>query len=65
MCRGKKICSSPDLAKEFNDSFQDFAAIDKDLLLFTSPFILNSDEAPEELQQGLIELQCDNECRSR
>lgn len=53
------------LASEFNDRFRDFAAIEKEILLFTSPFSVDPDEAPENLQLELIELQCDNECRSR
>jgi len=53
------------LTSEFNDRFRDFAAIEKEILLFTSPFSMDPDEAPENLQLELIELQCDNECRSR
>lgn len=53
------------LAEEFQQRFRDFAAIEKDITLFTSPFSVDADDAPDHLQLELIELQCDAECRSR
>ncbi|KAK3568677.1 hypothetical protein QTP86_012873 [Hemibagrus guttatus] len=48
-----------------NDRFRDFAAIEKDIILFSSPFSVDPDDALEHLQLELIELQCDAEYRSR
>ncbi|XP_068107468.1 general transcription factor II-I repeat domain-containing protein 2-like [Hyperolius riggenbachi] len=53
------------LAEEFKRRFQDFAAIEKEISLFSSPFSVDPDDAPEQLQLELIELQCDSELRSR
>ncbi|KAJ8377977.1 hypothetical protein AAFF_G00249670 [Aldrovandia affinis] len=40
-------------------------AIEKKITLFSSPFSVDPDDAPDHLQLELIELQCDAECRSR
>ncbi|KAJ8358030.1 hypothetical protein AAFF_G00042690 [Aldrovandia affinis] len=53
------------LAEEFQQRFRDFAAIEKEITLFSSPFSLDPDDAPDHLQLELIELQCDAKCRSR
>ena len=53
------------LADEFQRRFQDFATIEKDIMLFSSPFSVDPDNAPGNLQLELIELQSDNEIRSR
>ncbi|XP_063781329.1 general transcription factor II-I repeat domain-containing protein 2A-like [Pseudophryne corroboree] len=53
------------LAEEFQQRFHDFAAIEKEITLFSSPFSVVPDNAPDHLQLELIELQCDVECRSR
>lgn len=53
------------LAGEFKRRFQDFAAIEKEIRLFSSPFSTDPDDAPDQLQLELIELQCDSESRSR
>ncbi|GAA6101798.1 general transcription factor II-I repeat domain-containing protein 2B-like [Tachysurus ichikawai] len=47
------------LAEEFRQRFPDFAAIEKELMLFSSPFSVDPDDATEHLQLELIELQCD------
>ena len=52
------------LPSDFNDRFRDFAAIEKNIVIH-SPFIVDPNETPKNLQLELIELQCDNECRSR
>ncbi|KAF7252395.1 Serine/threonine-protein kinase 24 [Varanus komodoensis] len=44
---------------------EDFAAIEKEITLFSSPFSVDPDDAPDHLQLELIELQCDAECHSR
>ncbi|XP_073807411.1 general transcription factor II-I repeat domain-containing protein 2-like [Danio rerio] len=53
------------LSVEFNKRFQDFAVIEKDMLLFSSPLSADPDNAPPRLQLELIELQCDYECRGK
>ncbi|XP_072274649.1 general transcription factor II-I repeat domain-containing protein 2A-like [Pyxicephalus adspersus] len=50
------------LAGEFKRRFQDFAAIEKEISLFSSPFSVDPDDAPDQLQ---LELHCDSELRSR
>ncbi|KAK3542811.1 hypothetical protein QTP70_003071 [Hemibagrus guttatus] len=40
------------------ERFRDFAAIEKDIILFSSPFSVDPDDALEHLQLELIELQC-------
>uniref|UniRef100_K7GDH0 SPIN-DOC-like zinc-finger domain-containing protein n=1 Tax=Pelodiscus sinensis TaxID=13735 RepID=K7GDH0_PELSI len=52
------------LAGEFKPRFQDFAAIEE-VSLFSSPFSVDPDDAPDQLQLELIELHCDSELRSR
>ena len=53
------------LAEEFQQRLQDFAAIEKEITVFSSPFSVVPDNAPDHLQLELIELQCYAECRSR
>nr|XP_049594684.1 general transcription factor II-I repeat domain-containing protein 2 [Syngnathus scovelli] len=53
------------LAVEFQQRFKDFAAIEKEITMFSSPFSMDPDNAPDHLQLELIELQCDDKCRSR
>ena len=43
--------------KEFSSRFQDFRSQETNLLIFSSPFDINVDQPPEELQMELIELQ--------
>jgi len=52
------------LAEEFKARFQDFAAIEKEITLFFSPFSVDTDDVPNQLQLELIELQCDTESRN-
>ena len=52
------------LTEEFQQHFQDFAAIEK-ITLFSSPFSMVPGNVPDHLQLELIERQCDAECRSR
>uniref|UniRef100_A0A096MCI3 HAT C-terminal dimerisation domain-containing protein n=1 Tax=Poecilia formosa TaxID=48698 RepID=A0A096MCI3_POEFO len=53
------------LAEEFQQRFRDFAAIEKEITIFSAPFSVVPDDAPYDLQLALIELQCDAESRSR
>ncbi|KAF7248892.1 PRKC apoptosis WT1 regulator protein, partial [Varanus komodoensis] len=50
---------------QFYLSFSTNPAIEKEITLFSSPFSVDPDGAPDHLQLELIELQCDTECRSR
>ena len=43
--------------KEFSNRFQDFRSRETNLRIFSSPFDADVDQAPEELQMELIELQ--------
>ncbi|CAH2273969.1 Hypothetical predicted protein [Pelobates cultripes] len=49
------------LAGEFKRRFQDFAAIEKEISLFSSPFSVDPNDAPDQLQLELNELHCDSE----
>ena len=53
------------LAEEFQQRIQDFAAFEKEITLFSSPFSVVPDNAPDHLQLELIELQCHAKGRSR
>ena len=53
------------LSAEFNECFRDFAAIEMDMLLLSSPFSVDPYDASPQLQLELIEMQCDNECHGR
>ena len=53
------------LAQEFQQSFRDFAVIEKEITLFSSSFSVDPDDAPDRLQLEVIELQCDAQCRSQ
>ncbi|XP_027140791.1 general transcription factor II-I repeat domain-containing protein 2 [Larimichthys crocea] len=48
-----------------NVASEDFAAIEKEIAIFSSPFSVDTDDVPDHLQLELIELQCDAESRSR
>lgn len=53
------------LAEEFKQRFRDFAAIEKEITLFSSPFSVDTDDVPDYLQLEVIELQCDAEIRGQ
>ena len=53
------------LAEKFKAHFQDFAAFEKEISLFSSPFSVDTEYVPNHLQLELIELQCDTESRNR
>ncbi|KAG9266202.1 general transcription factor II-I repeat domain-containing protein 2-like [Astyanax mexicanus] len=50
------------LITEFNQRFQDFAAIEEDIQVFSSPFCVDVEGVQEELE--LIKLQCDDTLHS-
>lgn len=62
---GKYATAIASLSAEFNRRFNDFAVIEQDLLLFSCPFSMDSDDAPHQLQLELIDMQCNDELRSR
>ena len=53
------------LAEEFKAHFPEFATIERESTLFSSPFSVDPDDVPNHLQLELIELQCDTESRNR
>ncbi|KAK3559088.1 hypothetical protein QTP86_003361 [Hemibagrus guttatus] len=61
---GRYAADISSLAEEFQQRFRDFAAIEKEITLFSSPFSVDPDDAPDHLQLDLIEMHCDVECRS-
>ncbi|XP_045890108.1 transmembrane protein 132C [Micropterus dolomieu] len=52
------------LSAQFNGHFQDFATLKKDMGLFSSPYSMDLDDVPHQMQMELTELQCD-ELRGR
>lgn len=48
------------LAEEIKQCFQDFEAFQKHIVLFSSPFSADPDNAPDQLQLELTDLQCDS-----
>lgn len=53
------------LSDQFNMRFQDFVIIEKDIIFFLSPFSMDPDDAPYQLQLEFIGLQCDDVSRSK
>lgn len=49
------------VAEEFRQRFQDCPAIKKDIAFLSSPFSVDTDDVPDQLQLELIELRCDAE----
>lgn len=52
------------LAEEFKQRFRDITATEKEIMLFSSPFSVDPDDALDQLQLECTELQCDSKCRS-
>ena len=46
------------LRHEFDNRFMVFIELEKDFVLFRSPFTIDASEVPEAIQMELIELQC-------
>jgi len=53
------------LVTEFNQRFQDFHVIEKQIKLFSTPFLVDAEEVEESLQLELIEMQCDDYLKSQ
>ena len=53
------------LMAEFNHRFQDFSAIEKEIKMFSTPFLVDAEEVEESLQLELIEMQCDDSLKSQ
>uniref|UniRef100_A0A3B3XNZ9 DUF4371 domain-containing protein n=1 Tax=Poecilia mexicana TaxID=48701 RepID=A0A3B3XNZ9_9TELE len=53
------------LVTEFNQRFQDFSDIEKQIKLFSTPFLVDAEEVEESLQLELIEMQCDDSLKSQ
>ncbi|KAK2856688.1 hypothetical protein Q5P01_005423 [Channa striata] len=53
------------LVTEFNQRFQDFSVIEKQIKLFLTPFLVDAEEVEESLQLELIEMQCDDSLKSQ
>ncbi|KAJ8416205.1 hypothetical protein AAFF_G00382270 [Aldrovandia affinis] len=52
------------LKTEFSRRFQDFSNIEKEIRLFSTPFLMNVEEVEESLQLELIEIQCDDSLKN-
>ncbi|KAJ8362383.1 hypothetical protein AAFF_G00376110 [Aldrovandia affinis] len=52
------------LKTEFSRRFQDFSNIEKEIRLFSTPFLMNAEEVEESLQLELIEMQCDDSLKN-
>uniref|UniRef100_A0A096M3P2 HAT C-terminal dimerisation domain-containing protein n=1 Tax=Poecilia formosa TaxID=48698 RepID=A0A096M3P2_POEFO len=53
------------LVTEFNQRFQDFSVVEKQIKLFSTPFLVDAEEVEESLQLELIEMQCDDSLKSQ
>lgn len=53
------------MKNDFSRRFGDFKAHDKILKLFSAPFSVDAEQAPDNIQMELIELQCDTELREK
>uniref|UniRef100_A0A4W6G454 HAT C-terminal dimerisation domain-containing protein n=1 Tax=Lates calcarifer TaxID=8187 RepID=A0A4W6G454_LATCA len=53
------------LVTEFNQRFQYFSVIEKQIKLFSTPFLVDAEEVEESLQLELIEMQCDDSLKSQ
>ena len=51
--------------EEFNARFSDLRGYKDDFKLFTSPFDVDVESAPSEVQMELVDLQCSDELKSR
>lgn len=53
------------LVTEFKHRFQDFSVIEKQIKLFSTPFLVDAEEVEESLQLERIEMQCDDSLKSQ
>lgn len=63
--KGKYVSVITSLMTEFSPRFQDFSIIEKEIKLFSTPFLMDAEEVEESLQLELIEMQCDNSLKNQ
>ncbi|XP_074498631.1 general transcription factor II-I repeat domain-containing protein 2-like [Sebastes fasciatus] len=63
--KGKYVSVITSLMTEFSQRFQDFSAIEKEIKLFSTPFLMDAEEVEESLQLELIEMQCDDSLKNQ
>ncbi|XP_074498629.1 general transcription factor II-I repeat domain-containing protein 2-like [Sebastes fasciatus] len=63
--KGKYVSVITSLMTEFSQRFQDFSAIEKEMKLFSTPFLMDAEEVEESLQLELIEMQCDDSLKNQ
>ncbi|XP_074503829.1 general transcription factor II-I repeat domain-containing protein 2-like isoform X2 [Sebastes fasciatus] len=63
--KGKYVSVITSLMTEFSLRFQDFSAIEKEIQLFSTPFLMDAEEVEESLQLELIEMQCDDSLKNQ
>uniref|UniRef100_A0A3B3UV06 DUF4371 domain-containing protein n=1 Tax=Poecilia latipinna TaxID=48699 RepID=A0A3B3UV06_9TELE len=61
----KDVSVIASLVTEFNQRFQDFSGVEKQIKLFSTPFLVDAEEVEESLQLELIEMQCDDSLKSQ
>ncbi|KAK7891861.1 hypothetical protein WMY93_023824 [Mugilogobius chulae] len=61
----KYVSVMTSLMTEFNQRFQDFSVIEKQIKLFSTPFLVDAEEVEESLQLELIEMQCDDSLKNQ
>ncbi|XP_051999459.1 general transcription factor II-I repeat domain-containing protein 2 [Xyrauchen texanus] len=61
----KYVSGIASLVTKFNQRFQDFSVIEKQIKLFSTPFLVDAEEVEESLQLELIEMQCDDSLKSQ
>jgi hypothetical protein len=49
-----------DLIQQFETRFKDFKALEPEFQVFSTPFAVDVESVPEEIQMELVELQCDS-----
>ncbi|KAJ8381131.1 hypothetical protein SKAU_G00019090 [Synaphobranchus kaupii] len=63
--KGKYVSVITSLMTEFSQRFQDFSVIEKEIKLFSTPFLMDAEEVEESLQLELIEMQCDDSLKNQ
>nr|WPK86729.1 NLRC3-like protein 86 [Sebastes schlegelii] len=63
--KGKYVSVITSLVTEFSQRFQDFSAIEKEIKLFSTPFLMDAEEVEESLQLELIQMQCDDSLKNQ
>uniref|UniRef100_A0A3B4B443 HAT C-terminal dimerisation domain-containing protein n=1 Tax=Periophthalmus magnuspinnatus TaxID=409849 RepID=A0A3B4B443_9GOBI len=61
----KYVSVMASLMIEFNQRFQDFSVIEKQIKLFSTPFLVDAEKVEKSLQLELIEMQCDDSLKSQ